>query len=386
MKKVYIYILALVAVFLICVFTYADEVSDLKKKQNSIQSDINAASGLLKEVISEKNTTLAEIDALDDELNIVTDELSYLGEQLKITQAALVQTEEDLANATEKREAQYSAYKKRVRYQYINGTTGYLEVILSAKDVTDLLNRVEYVNRIVESDRNMTARLVETENLITEKLYDINKTKREVELLTVEYENKYEELDGAIQRKAAFVRRLNANEESYQKQIEDLRADDKRVTTLIKEAEARQEAEKKARLAASAVYYSGGKLMWPVPSSGYISSGYVNRLSPISGRAEFHTGIDIPAAYGANVVAAEGGTVLSAGWNGGYGNAVVISHGGGLSTLYGHNSKLLVSAGQTVAKGQVIAQIGSTGYSTGNHSHFEVRVNGAHTNPMPYLK
>ena len=125
--------------------------------------------------------------------------------------------------------------------------------------------------------------------------------------------------------------------------------------------------------------------MWPVPGYYRISSDYVDRTSPIFGAAEFHTGIDIPASYGEDVVAAADGVVITSGWVNGYGNTVMISHGSGIVTLYGHNSSLVISNGQSVKKGQVIAKIGSTGYSTGNHCHFEVRINGDHTSPWPYL-
>ena len=125
--------------------------------------------------------------------------------------------------------------------------------------------------------------------------------------------------------------------------------------------------------------------MWPVPGNYRVSSGYVDRTSPIFGTAEFHTGIDIPANYGTSVVAAADGVVITAGWVNGYGNTVMISHGSGLVTLYGHNSSLVVSKGDSVKKGQTIAKVGSTGYSTGNHCHFEVRKDGDHVDPNIYL-
>ena len=139
----------------------------------------------------------------------------------------------------------------------------------------------------------------------------------------------------------------------------------------------------------SSFVYTGGQLNWPVPSrapsSSSLSSGYVTRDRPIGNGSEFHTGYDIPASYGSAVVAAEAGTVIYAGWMSGYGNTVMINHGGGLVTLYGHNSSLTFSKGDTVTRGQQVAKIGSTGNSTGNHCHFEVRVNGSHTSPEPYL-
>lgn len=380
-------LLAVAVAFIICLSAYAGEIDELKQKQKEAQSKVNSTGGLLKEVRAEKNTALAEIDELDDQLTAVTEDLAFISEQIEITDALILTTETDLACAVEKRENQYNVYKKRVRYMYINGTIGYLDVILKAENVVDLLNRVEYVNRIAENDRTLVARFKETENQIDENLKSVNKAKREYEFLSSQYELKASTLENTILKKSELIERLTADEEAFAQQLSDFEADNKRIEKLIKDAEAAEAkriAEEKARAAASV--YTGGLIGWPVPSSGTITSGYGNRTNPISGKPEFHSGIDIAAAYGASIVAAESGAVVSAGWNGGYGNAVVISHGGGLSTLYAHNSQLLVSVGDVVKKGQVIAKAGSTGYSTGNHLHFEVRVNGAHTGPLKYLK
>lgn len=377
---------AVLMAFIICVSVYASDISKLKDEKKDIQSNVNAAGGLLKEVRSEKNTALAEIDALDDELTAVTEDIAFISEQIEITDALIKDTEAELDIAVEKKENQYNAYKKRVRYMYINGTVGYLDVILKAENVIDLLNRVEYVNRIAENDRKLSARLSETERGINEKLEEVTKAKREMTFLSSQYELKQSALEDTKQKKVELVKRLSEDENMYLQQISDLEADSKRIEQLIKEAEAAEAkriAEENAKRAST---YTGGKIGWPVPSSGRVTSEYGNRTHPINGKPDFHTGIDIAANYGADIVSAEGGVVISAGWNGGYGNTVVISHGSGLSTLYAHNSKLVVSVGDTVTKGQTIAKAGSTGYSTGNHLHFEVRINGSHTNPMKYVK
>ncbi len=133
------------------------------------------------------------------------------------------------------------------------------------------------------------------------------------------------------------------------------------------------------------VSYDGGQFMWPVPSTRYITSPYGYRIHPVYNYKKFHSGIDIGASYGVDIVAAADGTVTLATTNGGYGKCVIINHGSGITTLYAHNSQLLVSNGQSVTRGQVVAKAGSTGVSTGPHLHFEVRVNGSTTDPMPYF-
>lgn len=131
--------------------------------------------------------------------------------------------------------------------------------------------------------------------------------------------------------------------------------------------------------------YVGGEFTWPCPASRYISSSFGNRLHPTLNVWKFHTGIDIGCSAGKNIVAAASGKVIMSQWYGGYGNCVMIDHGGGIVTLYGHASKLLVSKGQVVKQGQVIALVGSTGRSTGPHLHFEVRKNGQYIDPMSYF-
>ena len=205
-------------------------------------------------------------------------------------------------------------------------------------------------------------------------------------------------LNKALDEKKAKLQAYESDEKKYQEMIASNEKASQNVERLINQAAA--EAAKSAKSSKSSsggskgssgggTVYTGGKLNWPVPAkacfSSSLSSGFVNRVSPISGRREHHTGYDIPAPYGSAIVAAESGTVIYSGWMSGYGNTIMISHGGGLVTLYGHNSSLVVSKGQTVSRGQTVAKCGSTGWSTGNHCHFEVRVNGGAVSPASYL-
>ncbi len=179
------------------------------------------------------------------------------------------------------------------------------------------------------------------------------------------------------------IANLQNRQDEVSREIQELEDISESLQDDIKKLTAEMEAQNKDKIPSQ---YGGGTFTWPVPGWYRISSEYGPRTSPIFGKTEFHTGIDIPAAYGESVLAAADGTVITAGWVRGFGNTVIISHGSGLSTLYGHNSSVTVSVGQSVRKGDVVAKIGSTGYSTGNHLHFEVRLNNSHTNPWAYLK
>ncbi len=222
----------------------------------------------------------------------------------------------------------------------------------------------------------MLTKLKETEELIAKKIEDIKVEQTEITNL-IEQEKKHKkELETKVQEKENLMVKMNSDLEKYQQQLKDLEASSNNIEKLIQQAQANNKTK---------FNYSGGKLEWPVPGRTTISSGYGRRTSPISGRGEFHTGLDIPAPTGTKIYAAESGIVINAGTINGYGYTVIIDHGNGLSTLYAHNSRLNVKVGQTVKRGDLIAFAGSTGYSTGAHCHFEVRKNGKHTNPWSYL-
>lgn len=319
-------------------------------------------------------------------------------------------------------------------YEY--GNSGYLEALLSSDNFSDFITRLEYTNKLVEYDNKVLKDYTHSEEVIATNVKTIAKDKKQIEDMKAEQSKKQQILDNNIARKNQIVKQLDSNQSTYEAQIADLQQQDANVQALIQKAEAeakaREAAAAKAKADAAAkakaaqaakaksssssstksstksrsssyntgssntsggsssatVYSSNGKhYQYPIPAyNGYKpNSGYGYRSSPIAGGTEFHTGVDLKATLNTDVIAAESGTVIYAGWRGGYGKCVIIDHGGGYSTLYAHNNVLKVSVGQTVQRGQVIAGAGTTGYSTGVHSHFEVRINGQHTNPTGYI-
>jgi len=378
--------ITLVTILTMTSAAYGETLADLKKKQDSIKSDTKNIQQQLTDTQQQQSTVIKAIDAFDAEMDKANEELDVLTDQLDQSQAKLEATQKELAAAEEDKNVKLEALQKRAKFIYQSGETGYIEAILNADSFNDLLNRAEYINRIVSYDQGLVAKFQAAEDLEAQKVERVKQQKDSIQVLADQQKSKMDSLQVLMDDKERHLETLKSDEAKYTQKLSDLDASDKAIEKLIQErvaAAARQNISKSMGIAA----YTGGKLGFPAPSNRTgISSPYGYRSSPICGKKEFHSGVDIPSPYGTNIVAAESGVVIFAGRQNGYGNVVIIDHGGGLSTMYGHASKNVVSVGQSVAKGQTIQKAGSTGYSTGSHVHFEVRVNGKTTNPMNYFK
>lgn len=407
----------------------AASVSQLQKQSSAFKNKISSVQSQINSTKQQKASTQSEIQELDRQLASVQAEITQLNTKIQETTANLNKSQQELKEAIATREAHYNTLKKRIRVMYEYGNSGYLEALLSSDNFSDFITRLEYTNKLVEYDNKVLKDYTHSEEVIATNVKTIAKDKKQIEDMKAEQAKKQQILDNNIARKNQIVKQLDSNQSTYEAQIADLQQQDANVQALIQKAEAeakaREAAAAKAKAAAQAakaksssssrtksstrsksssyntgssntsggsssatVYSSNGKhYQYPIPAyNGYKpNSGYGYRSSPIAGGTEFHTGVDLKATLNTDVIAAESGTVIYAGWRGGYGKCVIIDHGGGYSTLYAHNNVLKVSVGQTVQRGQVIAGAGTTGYSTGVHSHFEVRINGQHTNPTGYI-
>lgn len=386
----------------------AKTTTQLNQEKQNIKNRISTTQDKLNDTKAKQTDAVAELARLDEQLNSVQSELDVITNDLEETTNRLTTSQEELKQAITDRDDQYDSLKKRVRVMYENGSAGYLDVLLEADGFSDFLKRVEYVNKLVDYDNKLLNNYQHNETVIAANVKTITADKRNLEKLEKEQQAKKKTLDENIAAKNEIVKQLNSDVNTYQQQIKDLENQDAAVQKLINQANAEAAAAKKKAAAAkstrtstkssssSSLYSSSagkvyaaskGQFMYPVPAySGYRpNSGYGYRSSPISGGSEFHTGVDLKATLNTDVVASASGTVIYAGNRGGYGKCVIIDHGGGYSTLYAHNNAILVSVGQSVQKGQVISKAGTTGYSTGVHLHFEVRINGKHTNPTPYI-
>lgn len=321
----------------------------------------------IKKQISELDAKLSEATVYLDKID--KDMMDLL---LKINNA---QVEYDAA--AEKRKVQYERASVRIRYIYENGENDYLYTLLRSGSVSHFLVQRQYISDIMEYDSNLLNELEETEKYMKQKLDEITagkEAKDALENFRTETEFKMTVMYG---EKNNLLDQYRQDADSMEKDLSELMAASDKVYEIITNMEKSQDFVST---------YTGGFLEWPVEGRYYVSSDYNVRTSPVTNKSEFHSGLDIPAPEGYEIEAAEGGVITSAGWIDGYGKTIIINHGNGLSTLYGHNSKMLVADGDTVERGQVIALCGSTGNATGNHLHFEVRENGEHVNPWGYLE
>jgi len=348
--------------------TAQEKINNSIKKQNEIKQEINKAN-------EKKKTAMAEYNAIDREVVAQQAVVDKTHADVAACEAKIAQKDEELRIAQEECDKQYAAYCERAKKLLQKGNVSYLEILVDADSFSDFLTRVSLVKQIAKYDNN--------------KLEELREFANQIELLKKELEEENVRLTALKKEADAQMAVLREKQAKSQSIIDALKAD---IASYEKALKAQEAAEAAAReeirrlTQGSTGTYTGGAFAWPSVST-YITSPYGTRVHPVTGKVKTHSGIDIGAGMGTNIFAAADGTVIVSGWNsGGYGNYVVIDHGGGITTLYAHCSSLLVSRGQKVSRGQVIAKCGSTGMSTGPHLHFEVLKNGAHTDPYAYLK
>lgn len=347
-----------------------NQIDAAKKKTEEAKKNVNSAEEKRKQAVAQYN-------AMDKEISETENEILIIEKQIEQSQADLVIKEEELKKAQEDYDKQRNVFLKRARVMYENSDISYLEIIFGAQDFGDLIAKIEIVSQLMTYDQDILNKLDESKK-------KIETAKKEIEDIL---QRQIENAQNLTVRKTTLEEKLAEK----QKLVDSLAQDVEKYKAIYEAAEAEEERlirENQSAMSygANPVKYTGGVMAWPVPSSHRITSEYGYRIHPVYKTKKFHSGIDIRAGYGVDIVAAADGTVTLSADNGGYGKCLIINHGSGISTLYGHNSVLLVSKGQKVTKGQLIAKAGSTGVSTGPHLHFEVRINGATADPTQYLK
>ena len=384
-------ILCVVLAFVICSFSilhyvYAEEATNntntntnqttsLQEEREQIQNQINEASGQLEDVQSDLTENLQQVEKLDEKIASAQAELDELNAKIEELQTSMEEVQAKLEVAEENYNKQKTLLDNRLIAVYESSGTQYLDVLLSSKSISEFLSNYFLITELAAYD--------------TELLEEMEAKKDEIETSKKQIEAQQEQL-GTIKANQTKTAKVLENTKSVRENfIAKLSDEEKAIQAQIDEYNARFDEINKEILALAqgsiASEYIGGELAWPVPGYTRISSNYGMRTHPITGVYKLHTGVDISAPMGANFIAANDGIVTKASYNSAYGNMVIIDHGGGVSTLYAHGSEILVEVGQTVTRGQEVLKVGSTGYSTGPHAHFEVRLNGVVTDPLPYI-
>lgn len=359
----------------------AKTTAELKKEVEQAKQNKNNAKSQLDNVKAKKASVADEVLSIDKEINRVEDEIEATAQAIEKSKADLIIREEELKIAEANCMEYDENFKTRARIMYENGTSSYLEVLLGASSFGDFLSRIEMVKEIVEYDRRILGEMKATRDALAAAKAALELEKANLEAKEVELANMKIELGYRLEAKQSLLDQLYADETEYAKAYEKAEADEKKI-----QKELQAQAQREAQTGTQTKYTGTGRFVWPVPASQRVTSKYGYRIHPVYKTKKFHAGIDIGAGYGSAIVAAESGTVITATYGSGYGKYVVVSHGSGITTLYAHCSSLLVKVGDKVSRGQTIAKVGSTGVSTGNHLHFEVRINGSTTDPLSYVK
>ena len=383
------------------------EIDELQKKLDALEQQAQEQQDIINDLTDQKARFITRKLALDNKIEINRQMIELIGEQVDIYNEIIVEKQAELDKALEKETEQTELLRARIRAMEENGNYSYASFIFDSSSMTELLSRIGDVNDIMHYDKSLEEEYMAAREDVESIKKSYEETRHEQELLVKELDTKQSELDAQVE--AAYTMIAD---------IETLSDDALAEYDAIAEAEAEaeetlQEAIRK-RAAEQAKYnqnhnsnngggssggggnsgggsWGGGSatslsdLQWPVPSCTLITSRFGYRVAPTTGASTYHGGLDIGAGMGASIVAAGAGDVIYAGANGGYGNCVMIDHGNGVVTVYAHMSSIGVSYGQYVTAGQYVGAVGSTGVSTGPHCHFEIRINGAQTDPAAYF-
>ncbi|MDT8903940.1 murein hydrolase activator EnvC family protein [Anaeroselena agilis] len=351
----------------------ANEIEDHQRQLQDIQQQMQLHQQKAAEA-QQKVTSVAEqlrliqtdLDAALDDYNAIQSRRAYTEQQIVLNKEILAKAEKSLAERTK-------ILNKRIRDIYKNGQVSYLDVLLGATDFRDFTTRADLLKRVLAQDAALITKVRLERELVTRKKAELERDR----LAIIELEKvalaKKRLIEGRRNEREQVLNSAVNERDTAERAYQELQETSRRIEQMIRNIQSGGQDASGAT----------GTLIWP--ATGPITSPFGWRTHPIFGTQRYHSGIDIGADYGEPIRAADGGVVIYADWMGGYGKAVIIDHGGSISTLYGHSSELLVGEGQRVYKGQVIARVGSTGYSTGPHLHFEVRQNGSPVSPLGYL-
>jgi murein DD-endopeptidase MepM/ murein hydrolase activator NlpD len=369
--------LVLTLVFVLTPFvriSYADELTDKLQEMQQLENEIQEYKNQIESRKKTENSLINEIQKLDDQIFLAEKELAYIQAQISYVGTEIKETERQIQETEAQLAAQKSAFDSRLVSIYKSRMVSYVDVLLTSTSLSDLLSRMHYLREIASQDVVLMEEYSAARAQLVAEKETLEQRMAELSDLKVLQENKRQEAISASAQREEYLAGIQADRQRLEQALDEMERQSRELEKIIKDLQAQMGLGPKDTLSMS----------WPA-TGGWISSYYGSRMHPVLGYPRFHAGIDYAIGMGHPIKAAEDGTVILSGSNGGYGLCVIIDHGGGISTLYGHASKLLVSWGQQVKKGDTIALAGSTGVSTGPHLHFEVRIDGVPDDPLKWL-
>ena len=391
MKRKIISIILIILIFqYFCTFVFAENSitnetinnianeNSLEEQKQEVEDKIDETTGKLEYLQTELSATMIRVQEIEDKVLAYESDVQELGTQMENLQTSINDATQKLAIASQSYTEKSDMLAKRLVAMYESGNISYLDVLLNSNNITDFISRYYILEEIAEYDSILIKQVEEEKKNIETTKQKLENEQAEIKIVKAKLEQTSIVLNNMKTLQQSYVDDLTDAEKVLQEQITEYKKEQAEIEAKI--------------LAANStdvnIQYTGGEMLWPVAISGTaITSTYGVREHPIQGVVKEHTGIDIGnTPMGSPVVAAADGIVTYAGWLGGYGNCVMINHGDGVVTLYGHGNKILTELNAEVKQGDVIMEVGSTGNSTGPHLHFEVRINGTITNPLNYVK
>lgn len=385
------------------------EIDDLQKKLDALEQQAQEQQDVINDLTSQKARFITRKLALDNKIEINRQMIELIGEQIEIYDEIIAEKQAELDKALEKETTQTELLRSRIRAMEENSTYSYASFIFDSSSVTELLSRIGDVNDIMHYDKTLEEEYMAAREDVESIKKSYEEARHEQELLQKELDTKQAELDAQVEAAYTMIADIETLSDDAQAEYDAIAEEEAKAEETLQEA-IRKRAAEQAKYNQNNNSNNGGggnsggsggnsgggssgggsatslsNLQWPVPSCTLITSRFGYRVAPTTGASTYHGGLDIGAGMGASIVAAGAGDVIYAGANGGYGNCVMIDHGNGVVTVYAHMSSIGVSYGQYVSAGQYVGAVGSTGVSTGPHCHFEIRINGAQTDPAAYF-
>lgn len=352
-------------------------LEELQKEAEEINEQIVENSEKIELIAEELSQNLLKVQEIDTKIQASEKELNQLSNEVEQLNEQIESKDEELKI----KQSQHEKIKKQAELILVSmhegGEMQYLDVLLGSKNIVDFVSNYFLLSEVLEYNMEVLEDVARQEKEIEEIVQNLEKNKEDIITKRKEQQKISQVLENTKTSKEYYMSMLNEEEIQLQSDIEEYK---------IQMAEIEIEIRKLSIAQSFGEDYIGGEMIWPIPGHTRITSNYGMRTHPITGVYSLHTGTDVGAPIGTNFVAAASGVVTKAGYNKYYGNMVIIDHGGGVQTLYAHGSEIEVEIGDLVSKGDIVLKVGSTGYSTGPHAHFEIRINGETVNPIDYVK